>query len=240
MKENVARPPLKKMPFIQFTSANTNLQPFTTVCYEMALLCLHHKVAYQTFDPLAFELNPEDLAIHVIMPLFQHNDQQLCTGLTPWFQEYLQAGRPEQYRQRTRRVVFSAVEENVSPYYSQLTPSLDPFIERLTAAAQASGPFSVVETNGLQWFKLEPFSAETNLPVIPLEFLGIRLHEHLPDNPTSEEVLHTVQQLLSAQTVYRQSLPVSMLAKAADWILESGHKVLMRFPNNYSAVKQSH
>lgn len=195
---------------------NGDIQTLSHLCRRMALVYLRKKAADNLFHSSSCGVSLNDLALHVIVPLFRHDANGQCIALSDRFMSYLRSEIATTDQQRIRRMVFSAVEEELSKYYRALDPSLDELIRKFTAAAlQPSLPITLRKVNELQWLVIDP--REMYLPIIPSEFLGIYLGRHMPERPSIENVLIALKEVISGQTIYRGCVPVPLLAKAVAW-----------------------
>lgn len=205
---------------------NTDLESIVGTCHQMALVYLRKKIRGGVFDTARFGIAPEDVATFVITSLFRKNEQGECVDIASGFRNYLQEGSAEDYLHRVRQMTFSAVEEELSPYYARHTsPIFDSFREELRAAVEANPVMSIEQESGCRWIVIHeanessPYLTEPlDAPVMPLEFLEIRLGHRLPSEASPAELLETVRDVLREHSMYRPAVPLPLVVKVVERI----------------------
>lgn len=185
---------------------------FAQLAHRMASAYLGKKAKGGHLNPGFFGLSLEDLAFDCIAPLFERDAQGRLCQLVDYFEDPHQP--PEALLAQLRRLVFSAVEQELFAHYGQMDPGLSKLIRNIKRAAKSAEDLSLHRPDGELWIYLTA-NPDNHRPIIPGELLERRLSAYLEENITAPQLLDALQRILPQQTLYRQALPVTLLAQAA-------------------------
>lgn len=185
---------------------------FAALAHRMASAYLGKKAKGGHLNPGFFGLSLEDLAFDCIAPLFERNAQGELCQLQAYF-ETAQAP-PEALLARLRRLVFSAVEQELFAHYGQMDPGLSKLIRNIKRAAKARESLSLERPDGELWIYLCA-APDQHQPLIPSELLERRITAYLEENITAPRLLEVLETIFQDLALYRQAVPVTLLAQAA-------------------------
>lgn len=212
-KNRPALGPLLKA-LLSDSPAPGQIKAFADLCHRMALAYLGKKAKGGHLNPSFFGLSLEDLAFDCIAALFERGPKGRFTQLEGYFQDPHHKS-DEQLLARTRRLVFSAVEQELFSHYGEMDPGLSKLIRNLKRAAKQHERLFLERPDGELWIVCKDEQKEANdQPLMPGEFLEKRLMPYLEQNITAPQVLEAFETVILPQRLYRKALPVTLLAQS--------------------------
>lgn len=185
---------------------------FVHHCHSLACAYLQQK---RNVSGMAREgISLEDMALDCIAELFERNAEGRFERLVEYFSTVSwQEIDDDELFAATRRLVFTAVNDRLFEHYRESDPSLSRIIRGLKRAARKSRDVRLERFNHRHWVVLAGEGDVTgNKPLMPPEFLEGHLAGVVREGTTLVDMLDHTAQILRAQFVYRQAVPLTPLA----------------------------
>lgn len=190
------------------------VRALVTLCHRMALLYIRKKARAGSLHIPFFGLSTSDLALDCVSTLFSRDADGRFHHLRTYY-----AGAPlstlatEELLAVTRRLVFSAVNQQIYRLLKEEDPSLDKLLRNLRAAARKTPRVSEERRGGELWICTEGETERTQmLPSMPPEFLDALLSPELRHDTSLRDVVRQLGRILETQSVYRKSCRLVALA----------------------------
>ncbi len=195
-------------------SPRKNPKLLTEHCQIIALAYLKMKVKSGNSFITSLGTTLDDLALDCIADLFERDEQ----GRFLHFESYFGKGQLSELSEvelqsRLRRLVFSKVNDGLFRNIGIYDMSLSKIIRNLKLAADKQGlSINRVDGDNELLFNRD-LSDHRTRPVMPPEFLEIRLTNRLNLNMETPDVLSVLTDIFLEQRVYQQKYPVVQLAR---------------------------
>jgi hypothetical protein len=180
------------------------------ICHKLAYSYLKMKAASQKFFLIRNE-NIEDMALDFIAELFQIEDEKNLVVLQNYFSSMdLKNMSDRDLTSELRKLVFTKVDDNIYRFYGKKDSSLKKIIRNIKMAVRSRERIDgVCYRNG--YFIIKP-DAEEKQPLMPPDFLLLKLSLHLKGYMQIPEILIKVKEILDQQEEYQKRFPLVSLA----------------------------
>ena len=185
-----------------------------TYSKNIALAYLKKKVSSGNHYILRLTNSLEDLAWDCIADLFERSDENRYVQFENYFSSLQMNELSEAEAQiRLRRLVFSKVNDGLFRNLGIFDMSLSKIIRNLKLAASGAD-FAVDRKGSDNYIFFDNASeAQTEKPIMPPEFLEIKLTNRLNTTMDTPEVLDEVRNIFNSQQLYQNKYPVVQMAK---------------------------
>jgi len=163
----------------------------------------------------------EDLAVDCIAELFARDEE----GRFDILQSYFGRGDLERMSEGEflglcRRLVFSAVNQQLFRIYGAYDPAFRKLLRNLKGAAHRTEGFHLVEHQGDSWVLISSNGAQLNhTPAIPPEYLEVLLTRQISVRDSSVDMLRAFDRALSDTQGYAHGYPLIGLAAVLRHVL---------------------
>lgn len=199
------------------------MRSFVNICYRLVVPYLHEKRQSHRINLSLIGLPVEDLALDCIAELFERDKSGRFSVLVKYFeaQQWRDIADHELF-EATRRLLFSAVNDNLYRNYREADPSLAKLIRNLKLAAQSyQGALHYV--NGTVW--IGALINRSDLTVMPPEFLGLHLGRYVRERVNTIQLFLAAVDTLRNQTLYLPAMPLVQLAHTIRMAMEKVYSV---------------
>nr|BDD47193.1 hypothetical protein 4 [Balneolaceae bacterium] len=190
----------------------TGVGYFVRHCKNIALVYLKSKVASGNYYLNEVNDSLEDLAWDCIADLFERDEQGNFVELETYFNDIdAQALSEEELKIKTRRLVFSKVNDGLFRIFGNYDSSLSKIIRNLkNAASQLDLLVRRIDTTNHVVFQADPADSK---PLMPQEFIEIKLCHRLSAKMNMVEVMKEIKIIFNNQELYRNTYPLVELAR---------------------------
>lgn len=187
-----------------------NLEKLINTCHTMALAYLRMKASSNKLYMVRGE-RLEDLAWDYIAELFEKNSHGALIKLQDYFENsQLNEFSEHDIKIELRKLVFTKVEDNIFRSFGEKDPSLRKIIRNLKLAIRDNDcKTRVCYRDGLIIVDQEE---KLHLPMMPSEFMEIKLCSCLEEKMQIPEILIEVIDVLQNQDQYQKKFPLVRLA----------------------------
>ena len=205
-------------------------------CFNVAITSLRIKSgSFKSF--MIRDENLEDLAWDFIADLFQKNEGGELVVLAEYFKYCdLELLSDEDIQIELRRLVCSKVEDNIFRFYGERDPSLKKIIRNIKLAVKVQECENrVCYQDG---FLIVDKSVQTDLEIMPAEFMQVRLCSSLSENSMIPDILIKVIDILNDQDEYEKRFSLVGLARIIreSYVLIQSSYPIKTGPNVYSEM----
>jgi hypothetical protein len=181
---------------------------------RIALIHLLKRIKAGTINPSFFGLTPDDLALDCLAPLFARDAHGRFMHLETYYTALHWETLPDpDLLACTRRLVFSTVHQQLVRLYRDHDPSLEKIIRNLRNALRGHATLEEERRGNELWIRSTGETTDHRLlPEMPWVFLEGELTGYLHDRTPLRAIVQHVAAILSAQTIYRRSVPLTSLA----------------------------
>jgi len=182
--------------------------------HSLALAYIGRKVSTGRLGPNRLGISLEDLAVDCIADLFTQDDQGRFSALQSYFAGAdLRGISGSELLGLCRRLVFSAVNQQLFRIYGHYDPAFRKLLRNLKGSAHRVPGVRLVEHQGDSWVLFSSNGATLGRePVIPPEYLETLLSSHLSVRSSSVDMLRSVGQVLAENSAYASGYPLIGLA----------------------------
>ena len=187
---------------------------FVYLCRNIALIYIRNKVSARRLDLRFFGLEMNDLAFDCIAGLFRRDETGSFSELQTYFERVpLKSSSDSEILALTRRLVYSKVAREVFHLYQLHDPSLGKILRSIKYTVRRSRDIELVKIGGEMWLHIAgQTDVREALPIIPTEFLEIRLSGTLSGSIGLVSIIHEFAAILKEQTEYQPAFPIVGLA----------------------------
>lgn len=179
------------------------------LCHSMALAYLRMKASSEKLYMIRGE-RLEDLAWDFIADLFEQNRDGEMVKINEYFSELdLKECSHSDLKIELRKIVFTKVDDNIFRAIGKKDPSLRKIIRNLKLAIGESEDSNIFYEQG---FLIVGGFSEKHLPVMPSEFMQIKLCSRLNEKMQIPDILHEVLEILKEQDQYQSKFSVVALS----------------------------
>jgi hypothetical protein len=182
--------------------------------HALALAYIGRKVSAGRLETSRLGVSLDDLAVDCIADLFTRDDQGRFSVLQSYFSGADLRSMPEsELLGLSRRLVFSAVNQQLFRIYGSYDPGFRKLLRNLKGAAHRAPGIQLVEHQGDTWVLFSANGAHGDgRPVIPPEYLEALLAQHISVRSSSGDMLRAVGLALSENPPYARGYPFIGLA----------------------------
>ena len=196
-----------------FNGCPTSVREAVSLFHHIAIIYLRHKDAAGGLKLANLGLSLEDLALDCIAGLFERDQSGRFPVLARYYEEiYWQTLDEVTLSGATRRLVFSAVNQELYRNYREADPTLHRIIRNIKDAAEAVEGVGISQTGRDNHVTFSPDADAGLLPIAPPEYLSPYISSVLARDEDLRGVLTELRDLLGSQDCYRPSYPVVRLA----------------------------
>jgi hypothetical protein len=180
------------------------------ICHKLAFSYLKMKAASQKFFMIRNE-SIEDMALDFIAELFRIEDERNLVVLHDYFISMdLKNMSNRELTSELRKLVFTKVDDNIYRFYGKKDSSLKKIIRNIKMAIRnRESVGGVCCRNG--YFIISP-DIDQKKPLMPQDFLLLKLTLHLKAHMHIPEVLIKVREIIDQQEEYQKRFPLVSLA----------------------------
>jgi len=195
-------------------SPRKNPKLLTDHCQIIALAYLKMKVKSGNSFITSLGTTLDDLALDCIADLFERDEKGRLLHFESYFaKDQLSELSEIELQSRLRRLVFSKVNDGLFRNIGIYDMSLSKIIRNLKLAADKQG-LSIKRVDGDNELLFNcDLSDHRSRPMIPPEFLEIRLTHRINLNMETPDVLSVLTEIFLEQRVYQQKYPIVQLAR---------------------------
>jgi hypothetical protein len=180
------------------------------ICHKLAFSYLKMKAASQKFFMIRNE-NIEDLALDFIAELFQIEGEKNLVVLQDYFNSMdLKNMSDSDITSELRKLVFTKVDDNIYRFYGKKDSSLKKIIRNIKMAIRNRERIDRVYFRNGYFVVIQDL--EEKKPLMPQDFLLLKLSLHLKGNMKIPEILIKVRDILDRQQEYQKRFPLVSLA----------------------------
>lgn len=207
----VERPALKEI--LSETPTSAAIRGAVALFHHIALVYLRHKDAAGTLMHAHLALPLEDLALDCISELFERDATGKFIALTRYFDELRwESLSQDDLDGAVRRLVFSAVNQELYRTYKESDPTLHRIIRNIKDASESTPGMHMIQINKDNCLIFAPGDPQRSLPFAPPEYLAPYITGIVAHHDTTASILTEVHDLLSTQKEYFPGYPVIRLA----------------------------
>ena len=190
------------------------VRQYVHICHRLSHAYLLHKIANGRLDPNFFAISIPDLALDCIAAMFRRNEKGEFVRIKNYFSLFDVGSLSEdELLMRTRRLVFSSVNDELFRLYKDEDPSLGNVIRCIKSALKYIPEIFAERIDGEVWLYVEKEKRnETYLPVIPYELAFAMLSERFSFSMPVRRVIREFIDILKTQNRYRKRYPLTGLA----------------------------
>jgi len=188
------------------------LNRFVHVCKNMALVYLKSKISSGNYYLTEMNGELDDLAWDCIADLFERDEKGHFAQLEAYFgDEDLDELSEESLNIKTRRLVFSKVNDSIFRIFGDYDASLRKIIRNIKNACKEQDlKVERIDRSNYVIFQNE---LKQNKPLIPPEFLEIKLTHRITGTMNTVQIMGEVEQIFLHQKIYKKKLPLVTIAR---------------------------
>jgi hypothetical protein len=197
--------------------ARGHVASYIHLCHRMAVAYIMQRVRTGRLRAESFGMTVDDLAMDVIADLFERDEHGVFPQLVTYYTALdWRSGDEQRLIAATRRLVMSKASEGLFYRFQEHDPGLGRIIRNLKRALDGHALLVSYRSASCLWIGVQctESSDPGSLPLMPPEFLEIHLAGRLGSVRSTTDVLDAVGAILNAQSLYRTSLPLTMVAQA--------------------------
>lgn len=203
------RPTLDGILTGRYSAIGTSVSLF----HHIALVYLRHKDAAGSLMHAHLALPLEDLALDCISELFERDHSGKFIVLARYFDDLHWEDLPEdQLDGAVRRLVFSAVNQELYRSYKESDPTLHRIIRNIKDASEHIPGIHMNQVHKDNCLVFTPGDPQRSLPFAPPEYLAPYVSEIVAHHDTTSSILTELRDLLVSQQEYFPGYPVIRLA----------------------------
>jgi hypothetical protein len=190
------------------------VRQFVQLCHTIARIYIHQKIKGQRLAPYFFSITTDDLALDCIAGLFERNDRGEFVRIKNYFKSpRIGEVSEEMLLIKTRRLVFTAVNDELFRLYKIEDPSLANIIRCIKSALKHIPDLFAERIGGEVWLYVEGDNDNhEDLPVMPHELILLRLNERFSSMQSNRDIIREFTEILKRQHHYRKRYPLTGLA----------------------------
>jgi hypothetical protein len=198
------------------------IREFVYLCRNMAAAYLRVKIAQNRLDPDFFGVSVDDLALDCVANLFERDREGQFLELRRYYQSLSSSCTCEEdLFAKTRRLVFSRVNESLFELYKEHDRSLSNVLRNLKIGLRSHRRLFTYENGSDLWVRTADSIDRTGtLPLLPSEMIESQLLANTDSRRTTKDLLDAFAELLQTQDVYRKQYPFVGLAFILRFILQ--------------------
>ena len=183
-------------------------------CKLVALAYIKKKIKSGNSFILYLNSTIEDLAVDCIADLFERDAKGKYVVFESYFRDKdLSTLSETEVQMSLRRLIFSKVNDGLFRNFGIFDMSLSKIIRNLKIAANNQDLNTCrIDGNNHLYFK-NSLSIDSHKPMMPPEFLEIKLTYRLNTKMDTPEILNQVQEIFQQQTQYQQRYPIVQIAR---------------------------
>lgn len=190
-----------------------SIREAVSLFHHIALVYLRHKDAAGALMHAHLGLSLEDLALDCIAGLFERDHSGRFPVLARYYEEIQWQTLDEvTLNGATRRLVFSAVNQELYRNYREADPTLHRIIRNIKDAAEAVQGVGITQIGRDNCVTFSHDPGAGLLPVAPPEYLSPYVSSVLAKNEDLRAVLTELKDLLGSQECYRPAISIVRLA----------------------------
>lgn len=192
----------------------TDVRHFVQLCHNIASAYLNQRVNSGRLDPVFFAVSVNDLAMDCIAGLFERNR----VGEFPKIKAYFKPINTDEFSEEalliyTRRLVFSAINDELFRLYKIEDPSLGNIIRCIKSALKYVPDLFSERVDGEIWLYVEENNYQRpELPLIPHDYLYLLLSNRFSSTSPIRQLIREFTNILKTQRHYRRRYPLTGLA----------------------------
>lgn len=189
--------------------SNEDLRTVVSSCHHMAIVYLRKREKRGGLDPGFFGLLIEDLAMDCIAELFERDETGVFVRLCSYYQRSsLREITEADVLGLTRRLVFSAVNQELYERYMEADPSLHKLIRTIKDAVSLCHDVSIEELIDGKWIIFNDRGFSVGLDLIPPAALEAEISPLVCGRLTMRTILESIAGVLRERHEYRGGFPL--------------------------------
>lgn len=200
--------------FLNESAGYHQVRELISVSHKLAVAYLKIKIIARKIDFNTIGITPDEFAYDSIAELFSSDHSDDYPKIKTYFQKIFEgdAINEEELLSHLRRLIFSAVNDNIFRVRKFQDPALAKIIRNLKDVVNFKTKFKIKKVWNETYIDFDNEEVKSPLPLYPSDLLVVKLNGNISNKNLFETFILTIGELLNSQNDYRKEYPLLGLA----------------------------